>query len=99
MLWYITSLQVALPGKILVYELMTDSSQTPPASSSSSPTSTQHKGAGTGVGEGEGRGEYRMVQRLTNDVECSLLVVCDYHLILCQEKKLICLNLLGDKER
>ena len=99
-------LQVALPGKLLVYELVADSNQNPttattttsPVSfSSTAPTSpVSQREAG---GEGGGGGQYRIVHKLINDVECSLLVVCDHHIVLCQERRLICLSLQGDRER
>ena len=99
-------LQVALPGKLLVYELVADSNQNPTAAttttspvsfSSTAPTSpVSQREAGGGGGGG---GQYRIVHKLTNDVECSLLVVCDHHIILCQERRLICLSLQGDRER
>ena len=44
-------------------------------------------------------GQYRIIHQLNNVSECSLLVVCDRHIVLCREKKLICLTLTGDKER
>ena len=75
---YTHTLQVALPEKLLVYEMLTDDD---PSSSSSSSR------------------QYRIIQRLTTDTDCSLLVVCDQHIVLCQEKKLVCLTLTGEKER
>ena len=84
-------LQVALPGKLLVYELVTNSNQNPTSAttttspvsfSSTAPTSPlSQREAG---GEGGGGGQYRIVHKLTNDVEGSLLLVFDHHIILCQ---------------
>ena len=44
-------------------------------------------------------GQYRIMQRLRTEVDCSLLVVCDQHIVLCREKRLISLTLTGEKER
>ena len=38
-------------------------------------------------------------EKINNKFECSLLVVCSHHLVLCQERKLQCFNFSGDKER
>ena len=37
--------------------------------------------------------------RITKQVECTLLVVCGNNIVLCQERKLQCLSFSGDKER
>lgn len=80
------SLQVALPEKLLVYEMVADALQPTPSTSSSATVMTPS-------------GQYRIIQCLTTDMECSLLVVCDQHIVLCQEKKLVCLTLTGEKQR
>ena len=41
----------------------------------------------------------RVKEKINQKVECNLLVVCTNHLVLCQEKKLTCLNFYGQKER
>jgi intraflagellar transport protein 122 len=82
---YRNRLAVALPEKILVYEMVTSDLHSSPSSSSTGVMSSSC--------------QYRIIQRLTTEVECSLLVVCDQHLVLCQERKLVCLTLTGEKER
>ena len=42
---------------------------------------------------------YRVKEKIGQKVDCNLLVVCTNHLVLCQEKKLQCLNFHGVKER
>ena len=42
---------------------------------------------------------YRVKEKINQKVDCNLLVVCTNHLVLCQEKRLTCLNFLGQKER
>ena len=42
---------------------------------------------------------YRVKEKINQKVDCNLLVVCTNHLVLCHEKKLTCLNFLGQKER
>lgn len=42
---------------------------------------------------------YRVKEKITQKVDCSLLVVCTNHLVICQEKKLLCLTFSGNKER
>ena len=42
---------------------------------------------------------YRVREKINQKVECNLLVVCTNHLVLCQEKRLTCLNFVGQKER
>ena len=101
--------QVALPGRLFVYELVTDANQnavtntttttTSPVSFSSTAPTSPHSQTGGGGGRGGGGGQYRTIHKLTSNVECSLLVLCDHHIILCQERKLICLSLQGDRER
>ena len=41
----------------------------------------------------------RVKEKINQKVDCNLLVVCTNHLVLCQEKKLTCLNFYGQKER
>ncbi|XP_054834278.1 intraflagellar transport protein 122 homolog [Eublepharis macularius] len=42
---------------------------------------------------------YRVKEKIMKKFECSLLVVCSDHIILCQEKRLQCLSFSGVKER
>lgn len=42
---------------------------------------------------------YRVKEKINQKIECNLLVICTNHLILCQEKRLQCLNFRGAKER
>ncbi|KAG8240368.1 hypothetical protein J437_LFUL002509, partial [Ladona fulva] len=42
---------------------------------------------------------YRVKDKINKKLDCNLLVVCADHLVLCQEKKLQCLNFQGAKER
>ena len=42
---------------------------------------------------------YRVKEKINQKVDCNLLVVCTNHLVLCHEKKLTCLNFMGQKER
>jgi intraflagellar transport protein 122 len=42
---------------------------------------------------------YRVKEKINQKIECNLLVVCTNHLVLCQEKRLQCLNFRGNKER
>ncbi|KAF5296550.1 hypothetical protein FQA39_LY12468 [Lamprigera yunnana] len=42
---------------------------------------------------------YRVKEKITQKVECSLLVVCTEHLVVCQEKELRSLRFSGEKER
>ena len=42
---------------------------------------------------------YRVKEKINQKIECNLLVVCSNHLVLCQEKRLQCLNFRGAKER
>ncbi len=37
--------------------------------------------------------------KFVGSVDCSLLVVCSQHLVLCQERKLLSYTFKGDKER
>ena len=41
----------------------------------------------------------RVKEKINQKVDCNLLVVCTNHLVLCQEKRLQCLNFRGNKER
>ena len=42
---------------------------------------------------------YRVKEKINQKVDCNLLVVCTNHLVLCHEKRLTCLNFMGQKER
>ncbi|XP_013396110.1 intraflagellar transport protein 122 homolog [Lingula anatina] len=42
---------------------------------------------------------YRIKEKINKKFDCNLLVVCSQHIILCQEKRLQCLNFKGIKER
>ena len=42
---------------------------------------------------------YRVKEKINQKIECNLLVVCTNHLVLCQEKRLQCLNFKGNRER
>ncbi len=42
---------------------------------------------------------YRVKEKINQKIECNLLVVCTNHIVLCQEKRLQCLNFKGEKER
>ena len=42
---------------------------------------------------------YRVKEKINQKIDCNLLVVTTNHLILCQEKRLQCLNFHGVKER
>ena len=41
----------------------------------------------------------RVKEKINQKIDCNLLVVCTNHLVLCQEKRLQCLNFHGVKER
>ncbi|XP_064399631.1 intraflagellar transport protein 122 homolog isoform X2 [Halichondria panicea] len=43
--------------------------------------------------------KYTLKDKFVGSVDCSLLVVCSQHLVLCQERKLLCYTFKGDKER
>uniref|UniRef100_A0A8C4QEZ7 Intraflagellar transport 122 n=1 Tax=Eptatretus burgeri TaxID=7764 RepID=A0A8C4QEZ7_EPTBU len=43
--------------------------------------------------------QYRLCERIPHHFDCNLLVVCSFHIVLCQEKRLQCLSLSGVKER
>ena len=42
---------------------------------------------------------HRVKEKINQKIDCNLLVVCTNHLVLCQEKRLQCLNFQGVKER
>lgn len=42
---------------------------------------------------------YKVKEKITKKFDCSLLVVCAQHLVLCQEKKLQCLDFSGSLQR
>ena len=42
---------------------------------------------------------YVLKQKMQQNFECSLMVICTNHIILCQEKRLQCINFHGVKER
>ncbi len=77
-------LAVQLAERIVVYELY----------SGADPQSGGNAGGG-----GSSNMHYRVKEKINQKIECNLLVVCTNHLVLCQEKRLQCLNLRGNKER
>lgn len=42
---------------------------------------------------------YRVKEKITQKLDCSLLVVCSEHLVVCQERELRSLTFAGVKER
>ena len=42
---------------------------------------------------------YVLKEKILQNFDCSLMVICTNHIILCQEKKLQCINFQAVKER
>lgn len=42
---------------------------------------------------------YRVKEKITQKLDCSLLVICSEHLVVCQEKTLQSMSFLGSKDR
>ncbi|XP_054168644.1 intraflagellar transport protein 122 homolog [Oppia nitens] len=42
---------------------------------------------------------YKVKEKINNNLECTLIVVCSENLVLCQEKKLQCISFNGNMER
>ncbi|VDM96734.1 unnamed protein product, partial [Thelazia callipaeda] len=51
------------------------------------------------VQHADGQLDYRLIETISSSFQCSLLVLCSKHLIICQEKRLQCYDHKGLKQR